>query len=233
MKTIFLLGDSIRIGYDLFVREAYAGQAQVLWPDDNCRFAAYTLRHLHDWKDWTGCPDDTALVHWNAGLWDCMTLFDDGEQTPLHFYEHYIDRVCRRIGLLFPHAKVIFATSTPMNEALQTNPERFRRPNSDVERYNEAAVKIVRRYGHTVNDLYNHMAQFPVSWHSDTAHYYSRRGAEAITGKVLQSIDSCLGITAGPVDYDAVFQGTESFEGGAWLERRAGILRASAPVSGI
>lgn len=43
MKKVFLLGDSIRKGYDKYVERAFEGKASVYYPEDNCRFAAYTL----------------------------------------------------------------------------------------------------------------------------------------------------------------------------------------------
>lgn len=48
MKRIFLIGDSIRIGYDQYVRELMADAAQLYWSDDNARFVGYTLRYLSD-----------------------------------------------------------------------------------------------------------------------------------------------------------------------------------------
>ena len=70
MKTVLLIGDSIRQGYEQPVREALAGVADVLAPQENCRFAQYVLRNLHEWKGSANVPDDTDVVHWNAGLWD-------------------------------------------------------------------------------------------------------------------------------------------------------------------
>ena len=43
MKKILLLGDSIRMGYDDFVREKLDRTAEVYFPDDNGRFVQYTL----------------------------------------------------------------------------------------------------------------------------------------------------------------------------------------------
>ena len=115
MKKIVLLGDSIRRGYDSYTKMAFKDVAEVYYPEDNCRFAAYTLRHLPDWKNNFGCGDDVDCVHWNAGLWDCLVLASDGEHvTPIDIYKYYIERVCVAIEKLFPSAKVIFATSTPV-----------------------------------------------------------------------------------------------------------------------
>lgn len=52
---MYLIGDSIRCGsvkspgYECFVREKLKGSCNVYSPDENCRFAQYTLRGLCDW----------------------------------------------------------------------------------------------------------------------------------------------------------------------------------------
>ena len=50
MKKIVLIGDSIRKGYDAYVQEKLAGQAQVFFPEENCRFAQYVYLNLLGWK---------------------------------------------------------------------------------------------------------------------------------------------------------------------------------------
>ena len=49
MKNIFLIGDSIRQGYDSIVRDMMADRAQIYWSDDNARFIQYTQRYVHEW----------------------------------------------------------------------------------------------------------------------------------------------------------------------------------------
>ena len=54
MKNIYLIGDSIRFGsatspgYEIYVKEKLDGKCNVYSPDENCRFAQYTLRALCD-----------------------------------------------------------------------------------------------------------------------------------------------------------------------------------------
>ena len=73
---VTLLGDSIRLlGYGNFVPELLGNEYDVYQPDDNCRFAKYTLRGLFDWK---GDMAGSRIVHWNNGLWDICNLLGDG-----------------------------------------------------------------------------------------------------------------------------------------------------------
>ena len=55
MKKIVLLGDSIRQGYDKYVKMAFEKTANVYFTGDNCRFTTYIIRHLPDWKNEFGC----------------------------------------------------------------------------------------------------------------------------------------------------------------------------------
>jgi len=209
MKKIMLIGDSIRMGYDKYVAMALEGSAEVYYPKENCRFSPYVLRNLHAWLDQSGFGEDTDCLHWNVGLWDCLNLFDDGPTVPLDFYEQYLHRICRRIQLLFPKAQVIFATSTPVNEAGYRNPKRSRRENSVIESYNAAAVKIVQQYGFRINDLYGLLQDKPLSWHSDMTHYYTKDATQAMTDQVLRAISQCVDVQIKPVDYVSLFPENE------------------------
>ena len=191
MKTLLLLGDSIRRGYDKSVRRSLEGRANVIFPEENCRFASYFLRCFHEYfGGFKG--EDIDVIHWNAGLWDCLRLFEEDPHTPIEHYAYYIDCICKRIKKLCPNAKVIFATSTSVvTERMKKD---FKRYNEDIERYNEVAVKIVEGYGFTVNDLYSLSKTLPIEAHSDAVHYYTREGTEAFTNRVLSYVLPALGI---------------------------------------
>ena len=191
MKNILLVGDSIRAGYDKSLKKTLKGKANVYFPEDNCRFASYVLRYLHEYKRIV--PDEKVdILHWNSGLWDCLRLFEEEPHTPIEVYSYYIERICVRIKKLFPEAKVIFATSTSvLSEKMKVN---FKRYNKDIEEYNEAAIEVVRKYGFTVNDLYSVSVSLPEEAHSDPVHYYTPMGTEAFTNQVLSCIVPELGI---------------------------------------
>ena len=204
MKKVLLIGDSIRQGYDRFVKEAFSGEAEVYYPRENCRFTGYIMRNLTLWKGELGCGDDVDLVHWNAGLWDNLILLDGKHHTPLLQYRENIERISVFIGMLFPRAKVIFATSTPILEA-ETSDWVLRRLNADTEAYNAAACEAVRKYGATVNDLYALASQLPDSYHSDATHFYTEDGTRALAEQVICVIGEALGIVPRKLDYHALF----------------------------
>lgn len=192
MKNVLLIGDSIRGGYDKAVKKTLEGKANVCFPKENCRFAAYVLRYIHEYKALVE-DGDVDVIHWNAGLWDCLRLFEEEPQTPIDVYAYYIDRICVRMKKLFPDAKIIFATSTKVqSEKMDKNIKRY---NEEIEKYNEVAVATVKKYGFIVNDLYAVSAILPDEAHSDPIHYYTPIGTEAFTNAVLSHILPLLDIT--------------------------------------
>ena len=197
MKNLLLIGDSIRAGYDKSVKKSLEGKVNVIFPDENCRFAAYVLRHFHEY--FAGIKgEDIDVIHWNAGLWDCLRLFGEDPHTPLEIYAYYIERICVRIKKLCPNAKVVFATSTRViSEEMSGD---FKRYNEEIEQYNEIATGIVTRCGFAVNDLYALSASLPAESHSDAVHYYTPMGTEAFTKQVLSCVVPALGIEE-PIEY--------------------------------
>ena len=194
MKNVLLIGDSIRMGYDKSVKKTLEGLANVYFPSDNCRFANYVLRYLHEYGALVK-EGEVDVIHWNAGLWDCIHLFGE-VTTPIEIYAYYIDRVCRHIQKLFPNAKVIFATSTSVqSERMSSN---FMRYNEEIEKYNEVAVEIVRKYGFEVNDLYALSVSLPSEAHSDAVHYYTSIGTEKFTDQVVSYLATALGLDTVP-----------------------------------
>ena len=178
MKKIVLIGDSIRMGYDKYVKTALEGVAEVYYPEENCRFAEYVLRYAHEWKSVGQWPDDVDLVHWNAGLWDVLELYEDEPLSTIEYYSHVIPRIHKRLRMLFPKAKLVFATSTPVLEHLCKKD--FRRHNSTIEAYNRAAVQALSGTDTVINDLYPLMLDCPESYHSDFVHFYTDEGRELI-----------------------------------------------------
>ena len=212
MKKIVLIGDSIRQGYDKYVRMAFDGVAEVYYPEGNCCFTSHILRRILDWKEQMRCDDDVDLVHWNAGLWDDLIMIDGKNHTPLYIYEENVARICDMIKILYPKAKMIFATSTPCNEeGFKTH--KYKRTNADTERYNEAASRIVLSYGGRINDLYGLLKDDHMAYHSDQTHYYTKEGTRVIAGQVIQCIEETLGIQSKPLDYDRLFAGKNDAEG--------------------
>lgn len=168
-KTVLLIGDSIRLGYCRTVRDELSDVADVVYPEENCRFSQYILVNLPAWAGLCD-PDKVALVQFNCGHWDAAHW--GGEEEPLNalpVYQDNVRRIIRRLRLLFPCARVVFATTTPMNPdgSMGKNP----RTTEEICRYNEAAVRAAREEGATVDDLFAFARDLAPSCYQDYCHY--------------------------------------------------------------
>lgn len=188
-KKLFLIGDSIRMGYAPYVREALKGKAKVYWPDENCRFAAYTYYSLGNWENDMRLGADLAAVHWNAGLHDVVRFADEEPVTPPDIYAQYIVRIYNRLKFLYPAAKQIFATSTPVIESRYNY--WLHRSNAEIDALNSAALNALEDCDIEINDLH---AIVKEEYFSDATHFNTPEGREAMTKAVLKSVCPALGI---------------------------------------
>ena len=174
MKKIVLIGDSIRmIGYGVPVAERLSPEFEVWQPDDNCRFAQYTLRGMWDWQDGMR---DADIIHWNNGLWDICQLFGDGEFTPI---DEYVSTMLRIARILKSRAKtVIFATTTPVR------PENLHNKNEVIEAYNAALVPRLLEMGIVINDLYTPLSKDVYRFICDDTIHLSEEGITLATDLV-------------------------------------------------
>lgn len=143
MIKVGLLGDSIRqIGYGPLMAQELGPSYAVWQPDDNCRFARYTLRLLFDDMEPLSHCD---IIQFNNGLWDLCELFGDGAFTSKEEYEETILRIAKLLKGITPH--VIFATTTPVREE---NPYEG---NTTIDEYNAFVVPKLQKMGVLINDL--------------------------------------------------------------------------------
>ena len=192
MKKILLIGDSVRKGYDTYVRACMENVAEVYFPEENCTFTTNILRNLHTWADNLGLYEADA-VHFNAGLWDMVRIYGDEPLVKKDTYADNLKRIEKRIRFLFPTAKIIFATSTPIIESgYFTDFES--RTNRDVEDYNQIAKDVFAGTDVIINDLYAVMKDVPKSYYSDQTHFYTADATKRIGGAVTDMLCRALGL---------------------------------------
>ena len=192
MKKILLIGDSIRMGYDHYVKERMANVAEVYFPNVNCTHTTTILRNLHSWTDALKLYEADA-VHFNAGLWDTVRIYGDDTLLRPETYADNLVRITKRIRFLFPNAKIIFATSTPVIESGYI--EGFEsRTNRDVEHFNRIACKVLPSEGVIINNLYELLQNVPEEYHSDQTHFYTGAATELIGCQVTHILCEALDI---------------------------------------
>ena len=189
MKKVLLLGDSIRIGYQSFVKEALAGEYEVRYPEDNGRFAAYTLWQLNQELKWN---PDIQLVHFNNGYWDMNVEAPMTEAIhPVEEYVSFLRRIvalCRQCGV-----KVVFATTVPLLEdgaaGDNTGVRGTINYKSDwVTTYNAAAVALMEELEVPVNDLYALCMEHPRRYKCDDLLHLTEEGSRRCAAQVAECI---------------------------------------------
>ncbi len=199
MKKLVLLGDSIRlIGYGKRVSELLGEEFETWQPEENCRFAKYTLRMLFDYRDKIEGAD---VIHFNCGLWDICKIFPDGE--PFTSEAEYAENLKRIARILKTYGRrVIFSTTTPCAEANIHN------KNDVIRRYNAVAVKALAETGVMINDLYSVVAADISKYICDDQIHLSPEGIAAAADSVAAAIRQaaqkrifCLGDSLTEGDY--------------------------------
>lgn len=155
MKDVVLIGDSIRMACQRYVQRELDGFARVWGPEENGGTSRNVLDHLDEWV----LSRDPDVVHVNAGIHDVTR--DADSQTPRVKLEDYSENVREVLTSIQERtrARIIWATTTPVSERLNTelhgDTPRKRRFEADIVAYNEAALKQVRTLAIDVNDLYD------------------------------------------------------------------------------
>ena len=187
-----MIGDSIRIGYQGYVKERLGAVAKIYYPEDNCRFTQYIMRYANVWKEQGDFPEDADMVHWNVGLWDILRIMGDDVFTPPEFYAQNLRRLFQRFKLLFPNAKQVFALTTTVVEEEYAPP--YQRRNADVELFNKVAVETLAPLGVEFDDLYTVSKNATKECRSDSTHFNTEEGIALMGEQVVQCLCKTLGI---------------------------------------
>lgn len=138
------------MGYQPVVRHELAGEVDVWGPEENGGTSRNVLAHLDDWV-LARQPD---VVHLNCGLHDLRREFGASEPAvPLHEYGENVTLILRQIQE-HTSARVIWATTTPVNEGWHHQNKGFDRFEADVLAYNRRAQEVTAQLSVEVDDLY-------------------------------------------------------------------------------
>jgi len=184
LPKVVLVGDSIRIGYAPLVAKLLDGKAIVISPKPNGEDSGNVLRNLEEWV----VREKPDVVHINAGLHD-LKLKDKSYQVPLVEYETNLKTILERIQR-GTEAKVVFATTTPILDNLHARRKvGFDRFEADVQKYNSAAVTIMKQAGVPINDLHRLVeGGGKETLISGDGTHYTQDGYEMLAAAVTESI---------------------------------------------
>jgi len=183
---VLLLGDSIRLGYCPHIRESLKETCDVYYPEDNCRYTTYTYVSLKGSINQVDHPETISVIHWNNGHWD-VAHWDKSPESlnSPEVYAQMLERIYCRLTTYCPNAKIIFATTTPVNPANHEaeNP----RSREEIMHYNETAKQVMNKLGVEVNDLFSVASDFTEADFIDHAHF-TEAGYKILAGKVCEKI---------------------------------------------
>lgn len=147
--AVILIGDSIRMGYQPFVRQELAAGFDASGPAENCATSRDVLANLDRWA--LAAP--ASIIHLNAGLHDLR--YDPGRDAPVVGIREYASNVRTILTRLRQRteARLIWATTTPVHEKLHAEHKLSRRRESDVTSYNAIATGIARELDVEIDDL--------------------------------------------------------------------------------
>ena len=170
LPKIVLIGDSIRMGYAPLVAKRLEGKAVVVSDKENGGDSANVLKHLEEWV----LREKPDIVHINAGLHDLkLDKTKKTYQVELVQYEANLKEIVARLRKE-TKATIIFANTTPIHD--ERHAKRggdFERKEADVQRYNAAALAVMKAEGITVHDLHGLVVQHGVETMlgNDGTHY--------------------------------------------------------------
>ncbi|MFC5623480.1 SGNH/GDSL hydrolase family protein [Algoriphagus winogradskyi] len=153
--NILIIGDSISIGYTPFVQEYFKGKAVVAHNPGNAQHTGTGLEKIDEWlgdKDWD-------IVQFNWGLWDLAYRHSDakayGNRDKINGKVTFtVDEYAANLDSLVTliksktDAKLIFVTTSYVPE------EEAGRFSSDPEKYNAAAMAVMKKHDVGINDIY-------------------------------------------------------------------------------
>jgi lysophospholipase L1-like esterase len=184
---VTLIGDSIRLFSEPFVRRCLPARFRLHSPAVNCRSSRDVAASIQQWV-----PHGTAdIVHLNCGLHDIR--HDPGQSRPRTSPEEYAAHL-RQVftWLAATGATVVWATSTPVDEAMHGGIESSRWYRADLVAYNRLSAELALGFGFRINDLHRWLSEAAVErlLMPDGVHF-NRHGNQLIGQHVAAAIQAC------------------------------------------
>lgn len=150
--TVFVVGDSISIGYLPSLSQKIGQTNNVYHPLENCRNSWYTLQHVDQWIAQVQSP---KTIIWNNGIWNVVR--DELSNQPGQIKEQYgttleqYESDMRAIGakLKATGARVIFFTTTALDSSKTENYFDTQK----INQLNDIALRIMPEMGIEIYDL--------------------------------------------------------------------------------
>ena len=189
MKKLFLLGDSIALGYRPYLTKYLGTEYEVSTKGENeqtaknlnypsganCRDSRMMLSYLRN--RCTNGRLNYDIILFNCGLHDIKYNWETEEiQIEIEEYENNLRRICAI--LKSTGAGVYFVNSTPVSDEIHNSTQNIilnvnfvRRP-GDIEKYNTVAENVMLENAIPVIDLYSFTKALGTKAVRDHVHYF-------------------------------------------------------------
>lgn len=189
IPKILFFGDSISKGYRRYVYEKMIGKSDVYYPDNITTFSTQLLRYAQEYANNMKIGSNIDMVYFNAGLWDVLRINGDEPLVSISEYERNMERIVNRLRYVFPNAKLVYATTTPVREDLATYD--FNRCNADIEKYNDVACSVMNNNGVEIHDLNKYVKDNLKEEYIDFTHF-SEKGYKLLSDEIVNYINPIL-----------------------------------------
>ena len=196
--NVLILGDSISIGYFPFVRDLLKEKAMVTRPfkedksPENCAGTTNGVKHIVRWIG----ESKWDLIHFNFGLHDLKHVDPEtgkNSKDPKHPHQADLKQYRKNLEVIVKvlkttGAKLVYATTTPY-------PDDVGGPLRDPgmpEKYNKVALKVMRKNGIIVNDLYAFVLPRMNELQRPNNVHFTEAGSRALAVKVAEVINDNL-----------------------------------------
>ena len=195
LPNVFIIGDSISLGYTKIVKRRLKDKANVSRPRANCAYSGAGVRKM---KAWLG-NTKWDVIHFNFGIWDTHYMHngkmvrrgDDcaGKVLTLRYTtDQYIDNLKKILAVLkTTDATLIWASTTPI---AKTN-WKEERQTAHFEK-NKAAEELMKKEGVIINDLYTFALPHLKTWQKKDGCHFKKQGYNQLAKKVASSISGAL-----------------------------------------
>jgi len=189
LPKALIIGDSISNGYFKPLQEQLKDGAVLTHNEGNAQHTAYGLKKLDQWLGNTHWD----VIHFNFGLHDLKYIDARGrntsvetgkQQIPIDQYEQNLDKIVTRLKKT--GAKLIFATTTPVPDGTGF------RAKGDAAIYNRTAVKVMKKHGIQIDDLYSFALPRLKEIQQESNVHFTPKGYEQLAEQVAKSILNAL-----------------------------------------
>jgi len=172
LPRVLLIGDSISRGYTLAVRKQLAGKANVHRAPTNCGSSVNGVEKLDIWLG----QGKWDVIHFNFGIHDVQ------KSIPMDTYLKNLEVIVGRLKAT--GAKVVFATTTPIQEDLTKK----QNPATAVIERNKAAMEIMKKNDVPVDDLFTAITPKLAEYQNIKDVHFKEEGYDYLGKAVADSI---------------------------------------------